>query len=101
VTRLANGGKLPATSWPAGKTKKDSNLQQKKGEELVWVRPHLKMVEEIPSVQIWCQIIKIDSDEQVALIDAAAMDEGRGNPSQTIKEIRWLLGALRTEAKIP
>ncbi len=43
----------------------------------------------------------MDSDEQVELIAATAMDEGRGNPSQTIKEIWRLLGALRTEAKVP
>ncbi len=51
VTRLANGGKLQATSWPAGKRKEDSNLQQKKREELARDGLHLKMATTLSPVK--------------------------------------------------
>jgi hypothetical protein len=50
-------------------------------------------------VQTCCQIFKVDSNERVALILTAAVDEGTGDPSQTIMEIWKLLEPLRTKLR--
>jgi hypothetical protein len=47
--------------------------------------------EEAYFVHTCCQIPKVDSKEKVALIAATAVDEGRGDISRNIKEIRRLL----------
>jgi hypothetical protein len=83
-----------------------TSLQQKKWDQHMRVWATLDKgenplsCEEIYFVQTCCQILKVNSDDKVALIASTAVDDGRGDPTLTVMEIQKFLEASGAMARL-